>query len=431
METASSKPISLLPVLSVNFIGMLGYSIIMPFLVFLVNRFGGNEFIYGVLGSIYPAFQFFGAPVLGRWSDKFGRRKILLVSQVGTLLAWFIFLTALYLPVNALFEVDSSTLGVFGITVPLVFLFIARALDGLTGGNVSVANAYLSDISNDENRKANFGKMAMSSSLGFIIGPALAGLLGSTEYGETIPVLAAILISSIAVCLIWFQLPESKADLVEPRTRFSIKRIFSFEHKECYKMKKCEDTNTPGVFKIPHVFFMLIIYFLTFLGFSFFYASFPMHALKQLSWNSLQLGIFFSFLSGLMIVVQGPLLSYLSKRISDAQLVLFGSIMLVINFCLMATGSEVLIYTAAFLFALGNGLMWPSYLSILSKVGGEKQQGSVQGVANSSGSLASIVGLILGGYMYGVIGPSTFYLTAIILLVVFLLSFRMLKLSDA
>ena len=156
-----------------------------------------------------------------------------------------------------------------------------------------------------------------------------------------------------------------------------------------------------------------------------------MHALKQLSWNSLQLGIFFSFLSGLMIVVQGPLLSYLSKRISDAQLVLFGSIMLVINFCLMATGSEVLIYTAAFLFALGNGLMWPSYLSILSKVGGEKQQGSVQGVANSSGSLASIVGLILGGYMYGVIGPSTFYLTAIILLVVFLLSFRMLKLSDA
>lgn len=430
LETATSKPVSLLPVLSVNFIGMLGYSIIMPFLVFLVNRFGGNEFIYGVLGSIYPAFQFFGAPILGKWSDEVGRRRILLLSQIGTLVAWFIFLMALYLPVNSLFEVDSSTLGAFGITLPLVFLFIARALDGLTGGNVSVANAYLSDISNDKNRKANFGKMAMSSSLGFIIGPALAGVLGATEYGETIPVLAAILISLAAVYLIWFRLPESRTDLVEPRTQFSIKRIFSFEHKECYKMKKCEDTSTSGVFNIPHVFFMIVIYFLTFLGFSFFYASFPMHALKKLSWNSLELGIFFSFLSGLMIVVQGPLLSYLSKKFTDASLVLFGSIMLVVNFSLMATGSEPLIYTAAFLFALGNGLMWPSYLSILSKIGGEKQQGSVQGVANSSGSLASILGLILGGYLYGVIGSATFYLTAGILMVVFFLSFRMLRMSE-
>ncbi|MEM9299571.1 MAG: MFS transporter, partial [Bacteroidota bacterium] len=148
---------------------MLGYSIIMPFLVFLVNRFGGNAFVYGVLGSMYPAFQFFGAPILGRWSDTFGRRKILLISQIGTLVAWFVFLLALYLPINTLVEIESKTFGAFAVTLPLVFLFIARAFDGLTGGNVSVANAYLSDISNDQNRKANFGKMAMSSSLGFII----------------------------------------------------------------------------------------------------------------------------------------------------------------------------------------------------------------------------------------------------------------------
>lgn len=409
---------------------MLGYSIIMPFLVFLVNRFGGNAFIYGVLGSIYPAFQFFGAPLLGRWSDTFGRRRILLVSQIGTLIAWFIFLLALYLPINTLLEVDSNTFGAFALTLPLIFLFIARAFDGLTGGNVSVANAYLSDISNDQNRKANFGKMAMSSSLGFIIGPALAGLLGATEYGEVVPVLAAILISLTAVALIWYRLPESKADLVEPRSSFSIKRIFSFEHKECYKMKKCEDTTFRGVFKINNVPYMLVIYFLTFLAFSFFYGSFPMHALQKLSWNSLQLGIFFSFLSGLMIIVQGPLLTYLSEKISDARLVVFGSMVLVANFCLMATGKEVLIYAGAFLFALGNGLMWPSFLSILAKLGGEKQQGSVQGVANSSGSLASIFGLILGGYLYEILGSFTFLLTASILGIIFLLSFRLLRMSD-
>lgn len=421
-----SKPIPLLPVLSVNFIGMLGYSIILPFLVFLVDRFGGNEFIYGVLGSIYPAFQFFGAPILGKWSDTFGRKKILLLSQAGTLLAWIIFLLALYLPVKSVFSVESDSFGSFIITLPLVFLFLARALDGLTGGNVSVANAYLSDISNDQNRKTNFGKMAMSSSLGFIIGPAIAGVLGSTVYKEAVPVLAAALISAVAIYLIRFKLPESNPELVNPDTkRFRIRKLFSFEQKECYKMKKCEDTSLSAVFSIRYVPFMLVIYFLTFLGFSFFYASFPMHALKNLGWDSLELGIFFSFLSGLMILVQGPLLSFLSRKFSDASLVIAGSLLLILNFCLMAGGNAFLIYMAAFLFALGNGLMWPSYLSILAKLGGEKQQGSVQGVANSSGSLASIVGLIAGGFLYGETGSFTFLFTAGMLLVVLLLSFRM------
>ncbi len=405
---------------------MLGYSVILPFLVFLVNRFGGNEFIYGVLGSIYPAFQFFGAPILGKWSDVFGRKKVLLVSQAGTLLAWIIFLLALYLPDRSLLSVDSASLGSFIITLPMVFLFAARALDGLTGGNVSVANAYLSDISTDKNRKANFGKMAMSSSLGFIIGPAIAGVLGSTIYKEAIPVLAAALISVVAIYLIWFKLPESRPDLVNPDTsRFRIRKLFSFEQKECYKMKKCNDTSLQAVFSIKYVPFMLLIYFLTFLGFSFFYAAFPMHALKNLGWNSLQLGIFFSFLSGLMILVQGPLLSFLSGKFSDASLIITGSLLLVVNFCLMAAGNALFIYTAAFLFALGNGLMWPSYLSVLAKLGGEKQQGSVQGIANSAGSLASIFGLICGGYLYGETGSLTFFFTAAVLLLVLFLSFRM------
>ena len=262
---------------------MLGYSIVMPFLVFLVNRFGGNEFIYGVLGSIYPAFQFFGAPLLGRWSDSYGRKKILLISQIGTFVAWLIFLAALYLPITSIMEVDNQTMGTFAITLPLVFLFIARALDGITGGNVSVANAYLSDISNDDSRKSNFGKMAMSSSLGFIIGPTLAGLLGATQFQEILPVVAAALISLAAIYLIWFRLPESKSNPVDPSLRRpSIKRVFSYEQRECYRMKKCRDTRLPSVFSIPHVPFMLMIYFLTFLGFSFFYGAFPMHAMKQL-----------------------------------------------------------------------------------------------------------------------------------------------------
>lgn len=384
--------------------------------------------MYGVLGAVYPAFQFIGAPILGKWSDTMGRRKVLMISQVGTLIAWLVFLLALFLPIRNLFDVDSKVLGAFSLTLPLVFLFLARALDGLTGGNISVANAYLSDISTEKNRKANFGKMAMSSSLGFIIGPTLAGILGATEIQEVLPVLAATVISVVAVYLIRFKLPESRTSLVDPGLReASLKRVYSYEQRECYSMQKCEDKKAQSVFSIRHVPFMLIVYFLTFLGFSFFYASFPMHAMMALEWNSLELGIFFTVLSGLMILVQGPLLGYLSKKVNETPLVIIGSLLLVVNFALMSLGSDVLIYTAAIFFALGNGLMWPSYLAVLAKLGGDKQQGSVQGVANSAGSLASIVGLICGGYLYGQLGSTVFLVTSGVLLIVFVMAFRMSK----
>jgi len=407
---------------------MLGYSIVIPFLVFLVNRFGGNEFVYGLLGSIYPAFQFFGAPLLGKWSDTAGRRKILLISQIGTFVAWIIFLAALILPISNVFEFDTRTTGAFTVTLPLILLFVARALDGITGGNVSVANAYLSDITPEDRRKQNFGKMAMSTSLGFILGPMLAGLLGATQYQEMLPVLLAILISGICILLIYFMLPESKATPVDPTIREStVKQAFAVEQKECYKMKNCEDTSLPSVFSIPNVPYMLVIYFLTFFGFSFFYASFPMHALKVLEWTSLELGIFFSYMSGLMILVQGPVLTRLSKKYSDASLILFGSLLLAASFALMSKGQDLSIYLAAFLFASGNGLMWPSYLAVLSKLGGDKQQGSVQGTANSAGSLASILGLILGGYFYGLVGSNIFLGAAVVMLIIFIASIRMKK----
>jgi MFS family permease len=156
---ASSRPqsVSVYPILSVNFVGTLGFSIVLPFLVFLVTRLGGNALIYGVMGATYSFFQLIGAPILGRWSDRFGRRRILLLSQLGTLASWAIFLAALLLPVHTLWQVDSRIVGAFALTVPLVVLFLARALDGITGGNVSVANAYLADITPEDERSTAFG----------------------------------------------------------------------------------------------------------------------------------------------------------------------------------------------------------------------------------------------------------------------------------
>jgi DHA1 family tetracycline resistance protein-like MFS transporter len=419
---------SIFPLLLITFIGTLGYSIVLPFLVFLVVDLGGNAIVYGILSAMYPAFQLIGAPILGRWSDIYGRKKILLLSHGGTLAGWMIFLIALFLPVNNLFNVNSTIIGTFAITLPLAGLFLARAIDGLTGGNVSVASAYVADISSDENRSKNFGKMAISSNLGFIVGPALAGILVATVYGEVLPVLAALIISLVVLVVIVFFLKETKCSiLMETPEKNYVGRVFSFESKECYKTANPNRLKFRDVFKLKHISFLLVLYFLIFLGFNIFYTSFPIHAVDGLGWTVTQMGIFYAVLSGIMVLVQGPILRKALRKFSEEQLVIIGSVILGTNFILFVSPDIILIYGAAVLFAVGNGLMWPSVMSILSNRAGIVYQGTVQGVANSFGSLASIIGLLVGGLLYNVLGATTFLVSAGVIFSVFIMSFRLMK----
>ncbi len=127
---------------------------------------GGNAFIYGLVTSMYPAFRFISAAMMGSWSDIYGRKKFILLFEFGTLISWILFLIALYLPIIALFKVDSNTLGTFTFTLPLAIVFFSRAFDGLTAGDGSVANAYLSDITTKKDRNRNFGRMSIASHLG-------------------------------------------------------------------------------------------------------------------------------------------------------------------------------------------------------------------------------------------------------------------------
>src|SRR5687768_5793902 len=427
-----NKQIPLYPLLLSNFIGTLGFSIVLPFLIFLVMDFGGNAIVYGILAAVYPAFQLIGAPILGRWSDIYGRKKVLLVSHGGTLIGWLFFLFALFLPVENLFSVSSTFFGTIVITLPLLVLFFARLIDGITGGNISVANAYLADISTDENRSKNFGKIAISSNLGFIVGPALAGILGATIYQEIPPVLAALFLSLLTLIVIGFTLKESKPQWVVVTKQIlekeSIRKVFAHECKECYKPANPKKLRFQDVFKLKNIPFLIVLYFFIFLGFNVFYTSFPIHAVNSLRWSVIELGIFYAVLSGIMVLVQGPILHKSLKKFSEEKLVIIGSIILGTNFILFVSNNNIFIYGAAVLFAVGNGLMWPSFLSILSKTAGNAYQGFIQGVASSFGSLASIVGLIIGGLLYNLIGGSTFLISAGIIFIVFIISFKLLKL---
>jgi MFS transporter, DHA1 family, tetracycline resistance protein len=419
---------SLFPLLLITFIGTLGFSIVLPFLVFLVTDLGGNAIVYGILTATYPAFQLIGAPLLGRWSDIYGRKKILLLSHGGTLAGWIVFLVALFLPVNNLFNIDSLIIGTFAITLPLAALFLARAIDGLTGGNVSVAGAYVADISSDEDRSKNFGKIAISSNLGFVAGPALAGILGATVYGEVLPVLAALILSLVVLVVIVFFLRETKCSiLMEIPEKNHVGRVFSFEPKECYNTANPQGLKFRDVFKLKYISFLLVLYFLIFLGFNIFYTSFPIHAVDGLGWTVTQMGIFYAVLSGILVLVQGPILRKALKKFSEGQLVIIGSVILGTNFILYLSSDTIIIYLAAVLFAVGNGLMWPPVMSILSKRAGTLYQGTVQGVANSFASLASIIGLMMGGLLYTILGTTTFLISAGVIFTVFILSFRLMK----
>jgi MFS family permease len=392
-------------------------------------KFGGDAVVYSLLAATYPAFQLLGSPILGKWSDVYGRKKVLLLSNAGTALGWILFLVALVIPYEGTLNVNFVYFGTVMISVPLLFIFLARAIDGITGGNISVANAYLSDVSSDQNRSNNFGKMAISSNLGFILGPALAGILGGTIYGALLPVSTALILSIVTIGVIGFLLKESKpkSNQILISQEGTIRKVFSQECKNCIPPAIGVELKFRDVFKLKHVSFLLILYFLIFLGFNVYYSSFPTHAANALQWSVTQLGIFYAILSGVMVFIQGPVLKKALKKFSEEKLVFIGSVILGANFVSFYSNNIIFICTAVVLFAVGNGLMWPSFLSILSKRAGTVHQGAVQGIAGSFGGIASIIGLIAGGVLYNLVGGATFLVSAAIIFSVFVMSFRLLK----
>lgn len=220
---------------------------------------------------------------------------------------------ALYLPKVEIWQIESEVIGAFTVTLPLLVLFSARLPDGIIGGNVSVANAYVSDFSDEESRSTDFGRMSVLWNLGFVAGPAIAGVLGMA--GAFSPILAAIVISVAASLFIMFLLPEARpASLSSDPDPSCVRKMFGQEQKECFALTCPEVLSLRDVLRCPGVARHLFIYFLVFLGFNFFYIAFSVDAVKQLEWELPDTGTFFAVLGFMMVVVQGLILERASRR---------------------------------------------------------------------------------------------------------------------
>lgn len=405
---------ALIPLSAVNFLSSLGFSVVMPFLVFLVAKLGGNAFVMGVIGASFSICQLIGAPWLGGLSDRVGRKRVLFFSQLGGLVAWGIFVVALLVPNLEVVRVDSKLTGAFVLSLPVVLIALSRGTDGLINGSISVANAYLADVTAEADRKASFARLGAAASLGFVIGPLAAGYIARGDRGVMVLVLLAMSLSAFGAFVVWKFLPEAEASPVpvaEEAVPASTHKPLGGGPKDFVPALHHQAT-IKEVLQVDQAPRMIALYFLVFLGFSVFQTALPMHALVDLHWKSDDLGELFGVLSVTLIFTQAVALPPIAKRFSDAHVGAVGSVLVAASYLSVAIFAVPGAFTGAALYGVGNGLMWPSYLSMLSETGPASMRGRLQGVASSAGSFASIIGMLGGGAAFASLGSRTFYVAA-------------------
>ncbi len=371
-------------------VNMLGYGIIIPLLYSYSKRYGLSDFQNGLLFAMFSICQFIATPIIGRLSDKYGRKPMLLVSIAGTALSFFMMAWA----------------------PSAIFLFIARGLDGLTAGNIPVAFAVISDSTKPEERARAFGIIGSALNFGFVFGPAVAAL--TVGWSPTTPLLIAGGITLVAVVLTALYLPETNVHVHEK----------TVEHGKLFDFKKMWhtlfDPNVGTTFIISLVFFLAfscaIIY-----GFQ----PFTMNVLhitqSQNAW-------LFTLFGTTGLIAQTFLVARISKLWGMKKAFSAALMLIIFSFAMMFFSRSLpLFVTAAILLALANAVVQTLIPTILSQEADARSQGSIMGLNASYQSIGMIFGPILGGVVATIAIPLPFATGSVLILICFILSFYVLR----
>jgi len=394
----------LLAIFIVVFVDLLGFSLILPLLPYYAEAYGASPFIVGLLVASYAAASLVGAPLLGRLSDRFGRRPILLISVFGTLVGFLLLgfaapigegLAALIAP-NA---VNAFVLGA---------LFFARILDGLTAGNLTVAQAYISDVTDAQNRARGLGLIGAAFGLGFIIGPAVGGLLSKTSY--SLPAFVAAGVATLNLVQIFFVLPESLTE--ENRGEMGARQRPPFTLKALFV-----------ALKRPVVGPLLLVRFFFGLAFATFQSIFALYAQYKLELSADHTGYILAYVGVLSVVVQGGLIGPLTKRFRENWLIITG--LWLMGFSLLAWAfvpNLILLLVIMLPMALAGGVLGTVIQSAITKAVQPQEIGGMLGIAGSLESVTRVIAPTVGGFLLQDLGtwaPGVFSSVLMILAVWF------------
>lgn len=353
----------LLPIFLIVAVDVLGLTLMIPLLPFYAERMGASPFQVGWLMGIYAACQLVSGPILGRLSDRMGRKPLLLVSQAGTCLG---FLVTAYAP-------------------SLSILFLARAIDGATAGNLSLAQAYITDITKPEERTKSFGVIGIAFALGFLVGPAISGFLAQYDYRY--PIFGAAAMSATSIVTTWILLPSVKPG-AQTGPRLS---LFDFGSYAAY-------------FRQPLLSSRLWQFFLFSFGFALFTSGMPLFVERRLTWDGIpfgpkQVGYTWALAGFCGIFWQGPALGKLAKRFGEGLLARAGFAGYVVGYAILAfTNSIAALGASTAVLSMGS-LVRPALTTLITQAAGRQEQGVVLGLTQSLTSVSMIVGPLLSGYL--------------------------------
>jgi MFS transporter, DHA1 family, tetracycline resistance protein len=348
------------------FIDLVGFGMVIPVLPYyaITPPYNATPREIGFLVASYSLMQFFFSPILGRLSDKYGRRPILFISLLGSALGY----------------------AVIGFANTLLLVFAGRIISGITGGNISTAQAYIADVTSKKNRGKGMGLFGAAFGLGFILGPAIAGVL--SKYGIHVPFFFAAGLSFVNAIALYFILPESlkpgmRAALPARKNRI-VELFESFENKEFREIN--------------------LIYFLLITAFSIMTYAFVLYTSFRFQYTTEENGYLFAFIGIIAILGQGVLFGKLEKRFGESPLVVVGSLLMVaslfaVPFVGPNFGGLAGLLVGSAVLSFGNSLTSPALTSLGSKTADEHEQGRTMGIMQSGASLARAIGPLVGGFL--------------------------------
>jgi DHA1 family tetracycline resistance protein-like MFS transporter len=371
------------------FIDLLGFGLILPLLPYYADQFGATPIIIGLITASYAAAQLIGAPLLGRLSDRYGRRPVLLASIFGTFLGFILLGVAEPLG-GAIAGALGGTLAQTNALI-IALLFLSRILDGLTGANLSVAQAYITDVTDVENRARGLGLIGAAFGLGFILGPAVGGLLST--WGFAVPAFVAAGLAFANFFSVYFWLPES----LTPEQRQAI--TTQAERPKFSAKALWEAINRPRVGPLLHIRFFFGMAFTTF------QTVFPLYALYRLDLDARQTGFVLAYVGVLAALVQGVAIGVLAKKVSETNLIFSSTIIMTLSLLAWAVTPNVPVLLIVLLpTAFAGGVLNTVLNSALTQAVYPEEIGGTLGLSTSLESLTRVVAPSMGGYLLGALG---------------------------